>query len=92
MLYIEACTLCSLVVIQAFKRRWQYPQYVFIVYGWYREQWWYPVETDNITCNSSQMEQVIERSLIITQCPEILNRSEITDIGLVSSIEIAITG
>ena len=74
------------VVIQAFKRGWQYPQYVYLFYGWYRDQWWFPVKEDNITCNSSQMEQVIERSLIITQCPEILNRSEITDIGIVSPI------
>ena len=74
------------VAIQAAKRGWQYPQYVYLLYGWYIDQWWYPMKEDNITCNRSQMEQAIERSLTITQYPEILNRSEITDIGMVNSV------
>ena len=72
--------------MQAAKRGWQYPQYVFMVYGWYWEYWWYPVKEDNITCNISQMEQALERSLAISQCPEILDQSEITDTGMVNLI------
>ena len=82
-------TVCNnirtLYVIQAVQRGWQYPQYVFLLYGWYQDQWWYPLNGD-ILCNSSQMEQVIERSLTITQFPEILNQSKTTDTGTVNPI------
>ena len=35
------------------------------------------------------MEQVLDRSLLVTQYPEILNQSEITDTGEVSWFEIS---
>ena len=79
------CVLCcSITFTQASKRGLSYPQYVFIVYGWYRYQWWYPSKNDNITCNITEMEQVLDRSLLVTQYPDILNQTEITDTGEVS--------
>ena len=88
LLHVSNChiVLALWIPLQAAKRGWRYPQYVFMVYGWYREQWWYPEKEDNITCNIFQMEQAIERSLAINQCPEILDQSEITDIGMVNSV------
>ena len=73
-------------MLQAYKRGFRYPQYVYIMYGWYRNQWWYPVSGENVTCNNSQMEQVLERSLTVTQYPQIMNRSEVTDTGEVRTL------
>ena len=85
------CITVIVVTMQAFKRGLRYPQYVYLLYGWYRHQWWHiSSDNDNVTCTRSQMEQVLERSILVTQYPEILNRSQITDTGEVTCIQPAL--
>ena len=67
---------------QAFKRGWRYPQYVFIIFGWYNDNWFHPVNGD-INCTISEMEQTLNLAILVSQLAEILDRSQTTESGKV---------
>ena len=56
-----------------------HPQYAYLTYGWYEEQWWSP-QKNSTACSEEEMASVVEYSLSVTQYPDAANTSEETDI------------
>ena len=66
--------------MQALKQGYGYPQYAWLVYDWYPDEWW-ESETDRPDCTNDDLKKFLERALVIG-LPEFNN--ETTDIGTVS--------
>ena len=65
---------------QASKSARIYPDYAWILYGWYSEEWW---KSTNVNCTEEELASVLERALVIQQYP--INDNMSTE--LVSSVE-----
>ena len=66
--------------LQAQNHSYSYPQYAWILYDWYTDEWW--TMGDPIRgCNNSDLEAFLERSITV-QLPEFGNGN--TTIGTVS--------
>ena len=53
-------------MLQAFQEGKYYPDYDWILYGWYRNNWWTRTPT---SCNSSQLLTALERAIILQPYP-----------------------
>ena len=51
---------------QAFQEGKYYPDYVWILYGWYSNNWWTRTPT---SCNSSALLTALERAIILQSYP-----------------------
>ena len=49
---------------QAFDRGLRYPQYLFLTYAWYSDQWW-ELDTENLTCSADDRASVLPRTLAL---------------------------
>ena len=52
--------------VKALARGMTYPEYVWMSYGWYTENWWLEEDTD---CTADEIERAIQRSLSIHHFP-----------------------
>ena len=52
--------------VQAFQEGKYYPDYVWILYGWYSNNWWTRTPTP---CNSSALLTALERAIILQSYP-----------------------
>ena len=71
--------------LQAMKQGYVYPQYAWLVYGWYAEEWWKLVQ-GNITqigCIDDDLKEFLDRAIVVG-LPEFNN--DTNDIGTVSKI------
>jgi len=74
--------------LQAAKRNLTYPQYAWITYGWYPDNWWTKaVSKNNVSCSDEQLEKFVEkaRMLLIRQYPTPDDVDAATIAGIVSS-------
>lgn len=61
-----------------------YPQYVWITYAWYQDQWWTSaVNNDPIRCSEDELVQLLRLSLAIEIVPVPDDLDAQTDVGLV---------
>lgn len=61
-----------------------YPRYVFLTLGWYPSKWWMEESAGNdtlVSCTNSQLEEVLDRSLVINIYPIADNEDGPTDVG-----------
>ena len=58
-----------------------FPHFVWLINGWYPNQWWRGIEG---TCSDSDIEQALEKSLVVNHFPYLSSRTAPTDPGLVS--------
>ena len=68
---------------QASKSARRYPDYAWILYGWYSEEWWR--STNGVNCTEEELVSVLERALVIQQYP--INDNIPINGELVSSVE-----
>ena len=54
-------------ILQASKSSRKYPDYAWILYGWYSEDWWR--STNDVNCTEDELASVLERALVIQQYP-----------------------
>ena len=72
-------------------KKMHYPQYVWILPGWYNDNWW-KVEIDNdtsnfgqLTCTSEEMKTMLINSLGVTEVPsDYLGRNEFGSVSLLN--------
>lgn len=58
-------TLCH-STLQAYAQGIHYPSHLLIMMGWYEGKWWLRrVSGENLTCNSEQMESILEHALTV---------------------------
>ncbi len=71
---------------QASKRGLTYPNYAWILYGWYREDWW--MSDNPSSCTNAEMEAFVEkaRPIVVQQYPTADHLNESTDSGIVSRL------
>ena len=63
-----------------------YPQYVWITYAWYQEEWWTSaVNNDPIRCSEDELVQLLRLSIGIEIIPVPDDPSAQTDVGLVKN-------
>lgn len=61
-----------------------YPQYVWITYAWYQDEWWTSaVNNDPIMCSEDELVQLLRFSVGIETIPVSDNPNAQTDVGLV---------
>ena len=70
-----------LTVLQAQKQNMTYPGYVWIIQGWYSDQWW--MEEDS-NCTSETLESFLNGTIGVSHFPTASNENQTTDIGIVS--------
>ena len=71
--------------IQAWKNGLVHPQYTFLTYAWYNNEWWMPTNESDITCSIGEMKSILEYTLSVTQCPDTLDENAVTEpAGIVS--------
>ena len=58
-------------------------EYVWVLHGWYPENWWMNLEQDN--CSNYQMMRMLNLSLVIVQQPAPANMTQVTVSGYVST-------
>lgn len=68
-----------------------YPEYVWMSYGWYTEEWWLEAQKDT-DCSVFELQVAIQRSLSIHHFPLPTKSEENapTDVGYVSSLVISV--
>ena len=62
----------------------KYPDYAWILYGWYSEEWWR--STSDVNCSGDELAIMLERALVIQQYPIADNTSTNSVGGLVSKL------
>lgn len=70
--------------MQAYLRGLYGPNYLWIVLGWYDEQWW--EEEGDFSCTPSQLYEVIEGSIAVQHYP-IINDTDKKVVGDIVSCE-----
>ena len=73
------------VCVQAMKQGYVYPQYAWLVYGWYAEEWW-KLGQENITqrdCTDDDLKEFLDRAIVVG-LPEFSN--DTNDVGIVSEL------
>ena len=45
----------------------RYPDYTWILYGWYSNEWWR--STSDVNCSEDELAAMLERALVIQQYP-----------------------
>ena len=77
-----------IIFIKALARGMVYPEYVWMSYGWYTQNWWLDVE--DTSCTADEMKRAIRRSLAIHHFPIPTSEEEDapTDVGYVSNFSI----
>ena len=71
------------------------PRYVWITLGWYPPRWWTRAVSEDdpknleVPCSDSELEAMLNRSLVIAQYPNASEASAETDVALVSPLMIA---
>jgi hypothetical protein len=50
---------------QAHAQGIRYPSHLFIMMGWYKDEWWFDEHADNISCSSADRESVLEYALTV---------------------------
>ena len=78
--------LCLLLIKCHFSKAYQYfrhyPNYLWIVPGWYSDNWWreFPDYLTTLNCTLTQVEQVLNRSLTFLPVPGHLNSTTAPEI------------
>ena len=54
-------------MVQTYQEGKYYPDYVWILYGWYSNNWW--TRTGSTSCDSSQLLTALERAIILQSYP-----------------------
>ena len=62
----------------------KYPNYAWILYGWYSEEWWRSIS--DVNCTENEIATVLERALVIQQYHPTNNSSTLAIGGLVKSL------
>ena len=72
--------------MQAQKRNYTYPRYVWITYHWYPKQWWTENVTSNVSvsCTEEELESFLERVLTIQRYETLEDENATTEFGRVS--------
>ena len=75
--------------IKALARGMIYPEYVWMSYGWYTQNWWLD-EHEDTSCTADQIKRAVWRSLAIHHFPIPTSEEEDapTDVGYVSNFSI----
>ena len=60
-----------------------YPNYAWILYGWYSEEWWRSPDAA-VNCSEDELAAVLERALVVQQYPITDNTSHVAVGGVVS--------
>ena len=71
MVYYAMLLMCCMV--QAFQEGKYYPDYVWILYGWYSNNWWTRTST---SCNNSQLLTALERAISLQSYPTTQNTAD----------------
>ena len=78
-------------LLQAYEHGIRYPQYLFLFYGWYSDNWWVGTESEQKDiserypgCTVKQRESVVPYSLAPLQAEFLMNESIEIDSGIVS--------
>ena len=71
-------------ILQAYNEGLRYPKYLFLLYGWYEQNWWMKDPGDMLNCTKEERETVLEYSLAIQVDEFITDDSAIADTGIVS--------
>ena len=63
--------------------------YVWLLFAWYQDNWWqdqplFQASYDQISCSVSELEEILDRAILIDHFPFVENRSMTTDAGMVS--------
>ena len=75
-----------MVLIQAHKQNYTYPQYVFMAYDWFPPRWWtFDRSHVHVDCTDEELGNFIERSLSFQWRPVPDDDNAITDTGKVST-------
>ena len=69
--------------MQAYEQHIFYPRYIFLLYGWYEDQWWLEQENENLPCTAEQREMVLSNSLAVVQDERISDCSRTAKTGIV---------
>ena len=61
-----------------------YPQYVWIAYAWYEDEWWTSdINNDPISCDENELAQMLRQSLSVEIVPVPDDPNAETDVGVV---------
>jgi len=72
--------------VQAYKRGYRYPRYLFILFGWYSPEWW---KTTASECTAAHLELALQHSLTVDALPDarlLGDDWKATDLGIVSVV------
>ena len=71
-----------LIFLQAFNLKLFPPDYVWILYGWYQDEFWTNISALNLSCSSEDLYKVIDNSITTSHFPIAENRSmKASDVG-----------
>lgn len=71
--------------LQAAIKNYTSPRYVWILHGWYPNQWWTEaVANETIACSDTQLEMFLAKSLIVDNLPAPTDPNTETESGIVS--------
>ena len=59
-----------MISIQAYKRGMWYPEYLFMLNGWYRDRWWMVEDHQFLDCSPEQIEQVLNMCKVMISSNE----------------------
>ena len=71
------------IMIQAYKRNFLYPKYLWLAYGWYAQASW--TNSKSVNCSEEQLSMVLENGISVEVFPIPDDRSMTTVSGLVRS-------
>ena len=67
-----------------------YPRYVWILHGWYAEEWWTSrVTMGTVNCTDEELLSLLERALLVVSIPKSINPEKATISGFVSILTCA---
>ena len=80
--YINDNDMLHYVLLQGASIGYHYPNYLWIVPGWYSDNWWreFPDYLTTLNCTLTQVEQVLNRSLTFLPVPGNINSTTAGDI------------
>lgn len=70
--------------MQAYRRGYTYPRYVWLLYAWYAERWWTEeINPQTANCTDNQLAGFLERGIAMQIYPIAFDGNATTDTGLV---------
>ena len=70
--------------MQAFKKGFAYPRYVWMTFDWYPQRWWTKkLSLDEIDCTDDELERFLDTAITLRRHPTQEDVNAVTNTGIV---------